>query len=179
MASLSQYPVVPFLLAVYLGFSGVRKGSLSPSGGVAAFVVGFSMMAVPLRAFGVALIVFYLMGSKATKVGKELKAKLEDGHQEAGYRNAAQVLCNSLSAFIASLVWSAYFVPGSIASQISGISTSAKPYDSARWCPVSPPPSAHLSKALLFVTLGCVLNIICFISPHSFVYVQALCMLLG
>lgn len=156
MALLSQFPVVPFLLATYLGLSGVRKRSLSPSGGFAAFIVGFSMMAVPLRTFGVALIAFYLIGSKATKVGKELKAKLEEGHQEAGYRSAAQVLCNSLSAFVASLLWTAYFVPGSVTSQMLGNMTPIKRYDHAKWCPVSPPQSAHLSKALLFVTLGCV-----------------------
>ncbi|EKM56171.1 uncharacterized protein PHACADRAFT_257248 [Phanerochaete carnosa HHB-10118-sp] len=111
-------------------------------------------MAVPLRTFGVALIVFYLIGSKATKVGKALKAKLEEGHREAGYRNAAQVLCNSLSAFVASLLWSAYFVPDSAASQVLGNTTPTKPYNFARWCPVDPPQSAHLSRALLFVTLG-------------------------
>ncbi|GJE88171.1 integral membrane protein DUF92-domain-containing protein [Phanerochaete sordida] len=154
MSPLADLPIVPFLLAVYLGLSGVRKKSLSPSGGAAAFVVGFAMMAVPLRTFGVALIVFYLVGSRATKVGKELKATLEEGHQEAGYRSAAQVLCNSLSAFVASLLWSAYFVPGSVASQILGGIVPIRAYDPARWCPAAPPESASFSRALLFVTLG-------------------------
>lgn len=155
MTLLQSLPVVPFLLAVYLGFSGVRKRSLSPSGGIAAFIVGFAMMAVPLRVFGASLIVFYLTGSKATKVGKEIKAKLEDGHQEAGYRNAAQVLCNSLSAFIASLLWSAAFVPDSLSSSLFSWAVSARPgYDFDNWCPLTPPPSARLSRTLLLVTLG-------------------------
>lgn len=133
----------------------MRKRSLSPSGGIAAFVIGFSMMAVPLRTFGVSLIVFYLVGSKATKVGKELKAKLEDGHQEAGYRSAYQVLCNSLSAFVASVLWSACFVSGSTASTIlSGVTTPSIPYDFKQWCPLTPPQSATLSRRLLFATLG-------------------------
>lgn len=155
MTWLSQFPRIPFLLALYLGYSGVRKRSLSPSGGIAAFVVGFAMMAVPLRTFGVSLIVFYLVGSKATKVGKELKARLEDGHQEAGYRSASQVLCNSLSAFVASLLWSAAFVPGSVASTLLGTYTPTQvPYESKAWCAVTPPESAKLSRTLVFVALG-------------------------
>jgi Integral membrane protein DUF92 len=91
--------------------SGYRKRSLSLSGAAAAFLIGFTMMSIPLRVFGVTLIAFYLIGSKAreiafmfslgennispvlqaTKVGKSLKAKLEEGHQEAGYRTAWQV----------------------------------------------------------------------------------------
>ncbi|KAI0093824.1 integral membrane protein DUF92-domain-containing protein [Irpex rosettiformis] len=155
MVSLNSIPIVPLLLATYLAFSGIRKGSLSPSGGIAAFVVGFAMLSVPLRVFGVSLIVFYLTGSKATKVGKELKAKLEDGHQAAGYRNATQVLCNSLSAFVASLLWSAIYVPGSLPSSLlSGIVASQTAYDFDQWCPLTPPSSFQASRILLFVTLG-------------------------
>ncbi|KAI0728890.1 integral membrane protein DUF92-domain-containing protein [Fomitopsis betulina] len=153
--SLADVPLVPLLLAALLGFHGLRKRSLSPSGALAAFLVGFAMMAVPLRAFGVSLIIFYLAGSRATKVGKQLKAQLEDGHQEAGYRSAAQVLCNSASAFAASLAWSALFVPGSLAAGIlRDVSTPQAPYDFAAWCPLTPPQGAGWSRSLLFVTLG-------------------------
>ena len=155
MSPISGFPVVPFLVAAYLGYSGTRKKSLSPSGGLAAFVVGFSMMAVPLRTFGVSLIVFYLAGSRATKVGKARKAALEEGHQEAGYRGAAQVLCNSLSALVASLVWSAAFVPGSLASAaLSGLVPPQQAYDFSAWCPATPPAASKLSRTLLFATLG-------------------------
>lgn len=43
---------------------GLRKRSLSPSGALAAFAVGFLLMSVPLRVFGVTMIVFYLAGSR-------------------------------------------------------------------------------------------------------------------
>lgn len=159
--SLADVPLVPLLLAALLGFHGLRKRSLSPSGALAAFLVGFAMMAVPLRAFGVSLIIFYLAGSRATKVGKQLKAQLEDGHQEAGYRSAAQVLCNSASAFAASLAWSALFVPGSLAAGIlRDVSTPQAPYDFAAWCPLTPPQGAGWSRSLRFVTLGCVLCVV-------------------
>jgi len=149
---MATYPWIEFLLAAYLGISGTRKRSLSPSGGITAFVVGFLMMAVPLRSFGVSLIIFYLVGSKATKVGKEVKARLEEGHQEAGYRNWEQVLCNSFSAFVASVLWTASYVLDSpVSSLLSGFVPHDKIYDSAEWCAVS---SGSWSRALVFVALG-------------------------
>ncbi|EPS98319.1 hypothetical protein FOMPIDRAFT_153697 [Fomitopsis schrenkii] len=153
--SLFDVPLVPLLLAAFLGFHGLRKRSLSPSGALAAFLAGFAMMAVPLRAFGVSLIIFYLAGSRATKVGKQLKAQLEDGHQEAGYRSAAQVLCNSASAFAASIAWSALFVPGSLVASVLGSALPPQaPYDLGAWCPLTPPQASGWSRPLLFVTLG-------------------------
>ena len=149
---------LPLVLASLLSVHGLRKRSLSPSGAAAAFVVGYTMMSVPLVAFGVSLIVFYLTGSRATKVGKALKHKLEEGHQDAGYRNAAQVLCNSLSAATAALLWSALYEPGSLAAKIFdlvGVNIGAGVrYDLDHWCPLTPPPSAFLSRPLIFVTLG-------------------------
>lgn len=47
---------------------GLRKGSLSSSGAAAAFLVGYGHLANPLKVFGTSLIVFYLVGSRATKV---------------------------------------------------------------------------------------------------------------
>jgi len=152
---LVDIPWIEALLAAYLGLSGVRKRSLSPSGGLAAFIVGFSMLAVPLRSFGISLIIFYLVGSKATKVGKELKARLEEGHQEAGYRNAVQVLCNSMSAYVASMLWSASFVSGSIMSKLlAGFLSPRQPYESARWCAISSTVGGGRSRTLVFVALG-------------------------
>ncbi len=156
----------PLILACALSLHGLRKRSLSPSGAAAAFFVGYTMLAVPPRTFGVALIIFYLAGSRATKVGKALKTKLEEGHQEAGYRNAAQVLCNSLSAAVAALLWSALYEANSWpsklyeAANLSEVAAAPKlPYDFSQWCPLTPPPSASWSRPLLFVTLGCVISL--------------------
>ena len=80
-------PVLSLLLSVH----GYRKRSLSPSGAISAFLIGFITMSVPLRIFGVTLIAFYLAGSRATKIGKARKGALEEGHEEAGYRNVWQV----------------------------------------------------------------------------------------
>lgn len=149
---------IPAILASALALHGLRKRSLSPSGAAAAFAVGYTTMAVPLVTFGVSLIVFYLTGSRATKVGKALKHKLEEGHQDAGYRNAAQVLCNSLSAAVAALLWSSLYARDSWAATLldaAGVRVGAKvSYDLERWCPLTPPPAAALSRTLIFITLG-------------------------
>lgn len=160
-----QIPQLPvssaFLLATLLSLHGLRKRSLSPSGAAAAFAVGYITMSVPLSAFGFALIVFYLTGSRATKVGKALKHRLEEGHQDAGYRSAAQVFCNSLSSAIAAFLWSALYAPRSWAANalhVVNVDLGPKtPYDLNEWCPLTPPPAASWSRTLIFVTLGYVL----------------------
>jgi uncharacterized membrane protein len=91
--TLSNIPYGAVALAALLSSHGLRRGSLSPSGALGAFIVASIMMAVPLRVFGVACIVFYLIGSRATKIGKELKGKLEADHTAGGYRNIWQVYC--------------------------------------------------------------------------------------
>src|SRR5882762_5459322 len=109
------------------------------------------MLSPPLKSFGISLIAFYLVGSRATKVGKSRKAQLEEGHQEAGYRSATQVYCNSFSALLATLLWSAAFVPNSLASQLlpSVFVVPGRSYSSTEWCPVSPHVTSGLSRALL------------------------------
>ena len=157
--SIPKLPVSgAFVFALVLSAHGLRKRSLSPSGAGAGFAVGYTMMSVRLAAFGVSLIVFYLTGSRATKVGRARKQKLEEGHEEAGYRNAMQVVCNSLPAAVAALLWSAMYEPGSWAGRAldaAGWSLGNKvPYDPDAWCALNPPPAASWSRTLLFVTLG-------------------------
>lgn len=152
----SDIPLVPTLVATLLAGHGFRKRSLSPSGALAAFLTGVTMLSPPLRSFGISLIVFYLVGSRATKVGKNRKAQLEEGHQEAGYRSAEQVLCNSFTALIATLLWSATFVPNSLASQLlpSELVIPGRPYSSTEWCPLSAQVTHGWSRALLLLSLG-------------------------
>lgn len=152
-----DFPVVPLLIATVLAGHGLRKKSLSPSGALAAFVVGFLMLSAPTRTFGVSLIIFYLVGSRATKVGKQLKATLEEGHQEAGYRTAQQVVCNSFSAFLATACWTALFgvasSPG-VGTLPEWFTSQGEPYDSNAWCPLSETRGNGWSRFLLLVALG-------------------------
>ena len=64
---MAPIPFIPLVIAALLSLHGLRSRSLSVSGAVVAFMVGFSTLAVPVRTIGVTLIVFYLIGSRATK----------------------------------------------------------------------------------------------------------------
>ncbi|KAH7334001.1 integral membrane protein DUF92-domain-containing protein [Rhizoctonia solani] len=153
-------PVIPGVLALLLGAQGIKKRSLSPSGGITAFVVGFLMMSVPLRGFGVSLIVFYLTGSKVTKVGKQLKGKLEEGHDMNGYRSGWQVLCNSFTAFIASCLWGALFASTSVHAYLIGpflpslIARDHADLNMQKVCPMDPHVGGGWSRTLVLVVLG-------------------------
>ncbi|KAI0052212.1 hypothetical protein FA95DRAFT_1483946 [Auriscalpium vulgare] len=159
-----DFPLIPFLFATALAVNGLRKRSLSPSGGAAAFLTGISMLSLPLRTPGIALIAFYLMGSRATKAGHHRKAALEEGNDAAGggYRTAAQVFSNSASALIATLAWGALHAPGYPGSRTfqSLLGVRGLPYAQESWCPLDPAASNGWSRALLFVVLGCVLHAI-------------------
>jgi len=150
-----DFPWFALLLATLLSVHGWKKRSLSPSGAAAAFVVGFGMMSVKLHVFGVGLIVFYLTGSRATKVGKAIKGKLEDTSEAAGYRTAFQVLCKSLPAFIAARIWSGMFV-----STIDVLLfpptwlTYGVPFDGTKYCPISPSYGHGWSRVLILAALG-------------------------
>ncbi|KZT38678.1 hypothetical protein SISSUDRAFT_1004533 [Sistotremastrum suecicum HHB10207 ss-3] len=155
---------IAFVLATILALHGLRKRSLSPSGAVAAFIVGYFMMAVKLKTFGVSLIAFYLIGSRATKVGKSIKQTLEEGHDSAGggYRNAWQVFCNSYMAFVCAMAWEAFFVPRSIQAYLMPSSVTSffirhrlrLPYEPYAWCALSGSGQFAWSRVLVFGSLA-------------------------
>ncbi|KAF9221042.1 hypothetical protein BS17DRAFT_712320 [Gyrodon lividus] len=150
-------PIIPFVFAALLSVNGVKSRKLSPSGATTAFVVASLIMAAPVRAIGTSLVVFYLLGSRATKYGKKRKAQLEAGFHDAGYRTGWQVLCNTFPAFVASIIWSVRFTPDAAPWSFFAhvVNLSRGPiYASDSWCPLSPLISDGLSRALTFVTLG-------------------------
>ncbi|WWC59209.1 uncharacterized protein I303_101759 [Kwoniella dejecticola CBS 10117] len=96
------------LIATALGLHGYRKGSLSLDGAIAAWLVGYGHLANPIKVFGVTMIGMYLIGSRATKVKVDVKAKLEDGPdplKPSGNRSWIQVLSSSLPGLIAALLY--------------------------------------------------------------------------
>ncbi|TFK23913.1 hypothetical protein FA15DRAFT_704992 [Coprinopsis marcescibilis] len=156
---------LPLALATALSAHGLRKKSLSPSGALTAFLVGFLTLSGGLYAFGITLIVFYLTGSRATKYGKKQKAQLEAGYHEAGYRGGWQVLSNSAPAVTAAFLWNALFVPSSpqaILSVYFGLNLATKlgftvvpTYDSGPtgWCPTDLI-ARGWSRRLVFAIVG-------------------------
>ncbi|TIB03714.1 hypothetical protein E3P96_01786 [Wallemia ichthyophaga] len=117
--------LIAVFVASYLAYSGLKKRSLSLSGAISAFIVGYASLSSTICSFGVMLIVFYLSGSKATKVRlciflesstqlnsnkvkHYVKAQLEDGHDSekpGGVRNWLQVLANSYTGAICAIIY--------------------------------------------------------------------------
>ncbi|SGY82036.1 BQ5605_C009g05541 [Microbotryum silenes-dioicae] len=121
---LYQPAIVPYPLtlafAVLLGFHGYRSASLNRSGATTACILGYITLANPLKLFGVALLVFYFAGSRATKVKALHKLSLEDRHtpeptasastpkrlfKAGGNRDAFQVACNALFGALCAITW--------------------------------------------------------------------------
>jgi len=98
--------VTSILVGAYLGRRGLRKGSLSKSGAMAAFAVAVLTWGSGPR-FGITLIAFYLSGSKLSRVGAATKMRQDEAATEGGARDAAQVLCCSLPAALAAAAYRA------------------------------------------------------------------------
>ncbi|CAK0740920.1 hypothetical protein CVIRNUC_001287 [Coccomyxa viridis] len=77
-----------------LGYTGLKKGSLSKSGAIAAVVVGAATLGCSLRA-GATLLAFYASSSKLTTLKEELK-EVDDEFKKGGQRDWVQVCCNAL-----------------------------------------------------------------------------------
>jgi uncharacterized membrane protein len=68
---------------------GHRRGSLSPSGAVAAATVGLATLGCSLR-LGSTLLAFFFASSKLTHFKEELKENIEEGAKRGGQRDWKQ-----------------------------------------------------------------------------------------
>ncbi|TDH69726.1 hypothetical protein CCR75_008349 [Bremia lactucae] len=113
--------VIAAVLAGVLGYRGLKKQSLSLSGAIAAFFVGFLTLASGTRFgatdlskitcriygtnhvfLGLLLLGFYYSGSKLTKIQARVKLQLDANYKPGGQRSARQVLaCSLLGTLIA------------------------------------------------------------------------------
>jgi uncharacterized membrane protein len=93
-------------IATLLALRAVKRKSLSHSGAVAAWCVGFFSVVTGLRGF--VLLVFYQLGSWATKYKKSIKQTKDATADESSARGASQVLACSVIAVILSLVRAVY-----------------------------------------------------------------------
>jgi uncharacterized membrane protein len=62
-----QRALLPFVIACALSWRGYARQSLTLSGSIAAFLIGFLTMASSTLC-GVLLLAFYLLGTQATRV---------------------------------------------------------------------------------------------------------------
>ena len=86
------------ILGAGLAFKGYRGGSLDRSGAVGAALVGWGTLYAGVR-FGVVLGAFFFLSSAMTRVGGEIKKKIDENHvpgKASGARNWIQVAANGL-----------------------------------------------------------------------------------
>ncbi|KAF9422516.1 Transmembrane protein 19 [Podila epigama] len=84
----------PAAMCAFLTHHGLSKKSLSPSGAIAASVVGMGTFTNTPYVFSTVLMTFYLSSSRLTKYKSVIKKTLEEDHQEGGARTAIQVFSN-------------------------------------------------------------------------------------
>ncbi|KAF9307098.1 Transmembrane protein 19 [Mortierella antarctica] len=84
----------PAAMCAFLSKHGLSKGSLAPSGAMAATVVGMGTFTNTPYVFSTVLMTFYLSSSRLTKYKSDIKKKLEEDHKEGGGRTAIQVFSN-------------------------------------------------------------------------------------
>lgn len=80
------------------------------SGVVSAAALGLSMFALGGWLSFAALVLFFLLGSAASRIGKARKADAETLHEHTGARGAAQVFANGLPALVFAALYRASHV---------------------------------------------------------------------
>ena len=95
--------LVGFLISTVLSIHGFRRESLSASGALAAFLIGIVLFTLN-PAMGWMLIIFYLLGSRVSKVRHEQKKQQEELIKSQ--RNAWQVIGCSVSLLYSSYLFS-------------------------------------------------------------------------
>ena len=102
---MEPFSIKAVMLGLFVGagfsYRGMKRKSLTASGALAAFTVGFLHVASGLRGFN--LLVFYFIGTKATKYKHAIKVAKDSTAESGGDggRGASQVLaCSLLSSFL-------------------------------------------------------------------------------
>jgi uncharacterized protein (TIGR00297 family) len=85
-----------FAIASLMAARGYKRKSLTTNGAVTAWIVGFSSILCGMRGF--LLLLFYVVGTKATKFKIKIKAKFEE--TDSSCRGPAQVLACSIIGII-------------------------------------------------------------------------------
>ena len=87
--------IISLLLGLVIARRGLKRGSLSLSGAIAAFFVGSIILFTNLT-MGLSLIIFYLSGSALTRYKENFKMTVDlDAKKGGGQRNYKQVLCTA------------------------------------------------------------------------------------
>ncbi|XP_057365931.1 transmembrane protein 19-like [Daphnia carinata] len=81
------------LVPAIISYRGLKKNSLSLTGALLGYFVGF-ILTITSYAYLASLMMFFLSSSWATKFRSEKKKSLEEDFRKGGQRNWVQVICN-------------------------------------------------------------------------------------
>lgn len=93
-----------FFVAAIMAYRGWKRQSLTLYGAVSALIVGFLSLSCGLRG-GLLLLLFYIVGTKATKYKSEWKSKYDTSYSSvSSCRGPSQVLACSVIGVVIQLV---------------------------------------------------------------------------
>ncbi len=95
-------------LALLIALLSYRFKFLSPSGSAATFLLGAVVFGIGKWEFSLPLLLFFILSSLLSKLGKKWKKKFADTFQKGGQRDLGQVFANGGIAGIIVLLWN-YF----------------------------------------------------------------------
>ena len=90
-----QSLLIGFFFAALIGYLAWRAGSLAPSGGLAAFVVGGLIFGIGGFPWAALMLTFFISSSLLSKLFAQRKAKMAEKFAKGSQRDWGQVLANS------------------------------------------------------------------------------------
>lgn len=94
MVILLRQAILAIAIATLMAYRGYKRKSLTTNGAVAAWIVGFLSITLGMRGF--LLLLFYIVGTKATKYKSKIKKQLDISAEDSSCRGPSQVLACSI-----------------------------------------------------------------------------------
>ena len=102
MELLLSQALMACVIASLMAFRGYKRKSLTTNGAVAAWIVGFFSIVFGMRGF--LLLLFYIVGTKATKYKSTIKKQLDNSAEDSSCRGPSQVLACSIVGLLLQLI---------------------------------------------------------------------------
>ena len=106
MVILLRQAILAVAIATLMAYRGYKRKSLTTNGAVAAWIVGFLSITLGMRGF--LLLLFYIVGTKATKYKSKIKKQLDSSAEDSSCRGPSQVLACSIVGIVLQLIHYVY-----------------------------------------------------------------------
>lgn len=106
MMLLLRQAILAFAIATLMAYRGYKRKSLTTNGAVTAWIVGFLSITLGMRGF--LLLLFYIVGTKATKYKSTIKKQLDVSAEDSSCRGPSQVLACSIVGLVLQLIHFVY-----------------------------------------------------------------------